>query len=260
MAGNKAVMKFAPTLWEEQNKDKNKVSKKKEKQIIHPKFLELSKQTYDEFWVNFLVKAAKGILPYKFKTIGDKLYFTKNQTNVIKLEINQDTTVDECINFFKKYGSIYSHEDREDNNYEQYIDVKNISSWGEIKKTNIKHSLLIEYVNNMTNIMNLTKKQQNSLINWINFGINNGYFVNENIKIKNGTIEYITGLYYNDELKSFYIDPNIIPKKSKTNKTVKTEKNNQNKYFEQIRNFIEFLNNNEINGQTNENNIELIIE
>src|SRR5689334_13814125 len=119
-----SIVTFDFNQWMKQPPKEIAIKTKKSKivkEVIFPLFLDYEKSVKDPYWSDILKKAAIGKFPKSFSYKDDILIHRRGQ-KLYNLAINEDTTTNDIISFFKEYGNIYSDQDMKSamNEYENH--------------------------------------------------------------------------------------------------------------------------------------------
>ena len=199
------------------------------KDIIYKIFDDCAVVTEDKFWAEKFNNAAIGKFPPKF-SFNDGLLIFKKGAKCLTLEVSNNPyeASNACIQFFHTNGGIFSELDERNSaelQYERTREALNQEplTWGNANKK-VQENILCYYIENMKNLMKLEKSEAEELRQVIQLGIVSKHFGKHNINIENNRIHSITGLLWNAEARTFYIDPNIKPV---TSRTYERKANNQ---------------------------------
>lgn len=187
--------------------------------IKYPIFVEASKLTKDKLWSSIMMDAAVGIFPRRF-TFNEGILIHKNKNKQINERINMEDP-QECFNITKNFlqtkGNIYSEFDESDIVKSTDKTDDEIMVWSHIKSNPHKQILIAEFIKKIKNYFELNDANVLDLEQTINLGILAGYFDASSIKLENGTIAAIDGLFRNvDGRFLINIDNQKIKIKKKT--------------------------------------------
>jgi hypothetical protein len=216
LSGNKPLWSSRDNLEPVKTKTVKSVTKvrasAKNKRIVEFEiFDELMKYETDPTWITTLDDAAQGKFPRNFKFQNGILTYKLRSKNIDHPIIGNDkNTLDAMKSFFFKYN-VASPEDikkRKDAeitmlNSEQYDDDM---SWSQIRSDKQKTVMISLFVENLSEIYNLSPENRRGLVQNIRMGILAGYLNNDNIHVENNSITKIDGLIYDKNLKQFIID------------------------------------------------------
>jgi len=203
-------------------KTTSKIKQKKVEPIIYPIFEEASEYSDCPMWKGIFKQAAMGIFRKDFKFNGDTLlYSSKKKLNSIVLNISDPRILyKEMKTFIQKNAGIFSEKDLEEHkNIVLNENIKDITSWSQIKKMSDKIKFINDFVNKISQNLKLSPIYKDKLNDIINIGIISKYFDRDNIIIKNGEIDSILGLKY-EGFNKYKIDVDIINRKSKLKRCV----------------------------------------
>jgi hypothetical protein len=185
------------------------------KEIVNKIFSDCAAVTYDPFWVDKFNNAAMGKFPSKF-TYHDGILTYRRGAKCITLELsnNPHEASHACIEFFHSNGGIFSQIDEQHSLEVQHQRNHNGPvqqlAWGDVNKK-IQECMLSYYVVDMKSIMNLSNSEVEQLRQTIRLGIADKYFGKHNILVENNRIHSISGLLWNNNNRSFYINPDLKP-------------------------------------------------
>lgn len=199
-------------------------------ELVYPVFLKCCKYSDDIFWKFIFEDLAYGKAPYG-------TYITKNflccnykdKQFSYKIDPKKDPKIIyENIHklLFNKFG-LMSQTDKENrrlifentkNNIEQICK----SDWNMIKKKNIKNILIENFVIDMKNKHNLSDKLCKKLLSIIKIGIIFKTILSDDIKYKDGKINNIEGIVFNN--KKIKFNKNIYKSSNKISSQIIIEK------------------------------------
>lgn len=192
-------------------------------QVINNVFQECAAMISDPFWSSIFQQASIGKFPRKF-SYRDRLLIYKRGSKVQTMEVphTPEEAITACIEFFKKYGGIFSETDQEIARTEhslrmEHEETKVSLTWSSATK-NVQKILVDSFVDSLRKTCSLNKEEEINLRNRINVGIILGYFNKDNIVVENNDIVEIKGLLFDDVNRIFDIDPRIVPRISKSTK------------------------------------------
>lgn len=185
--------------------------------VIHQIFDECTKLVDDPFWVEKFRDASRGKFP-KYFYYQDNTLIYKKSAKEKSLEVPDDPSeaVIDCIDFFKQQGSMFSELDQINVEVQQQAAVPFL--WTDLN-AKTKALLVDTYIIKMSKLMQLTPNEMNNLTRVVRTGVHAKFFAENNIFISNKAIIEIRGLFWDEYLKIFYIDPKIKPKKNSSRKT-----------------------------------------
>jgi hypothetical protein len=216
LSGNKPLWSSKDNLEPIKTKTVKSITKvrasAKNKRIVEFQiFDDLMKYETDPTWITTLDDAAQGKFPRNFKFQNGILTYKLRSKNVDHPIIGNDkNSLDAMKDFFFKYN-VASPEDikkRKDAeitmlNSEQYDEEM---SWSQIRSDKQKTVMISLFVENLSEIHNLSPENRRGLVQNIRMGILAGYLNNDNIHVENNSITKIDGLIYDKSLKQFIID------------------------------------------------------
>lgn len=207
------------------------------KEIVHKIFFECSKCVDDPFWIEKFKNASFNKFPRGFNYNDGILYYKKG-AKCPKLDVKEDPfqAANECMEFFKLNGGIFSSRDDKNSielqsSKEQIMSKQKPLSWGEARKKT-QENLICHYATGMRDVMGLSKKETQQLIQTIKNGVSNKVLGKHNITLETNRIHTIDGLYWNETERKFYLDPNLKPVITRTyvrKKTTNVPINNNEK-------------------------------
>ncbi|HSW76564.1 MAG TPA: hypothetical protein VLG50_05940 [Candidatus Saccharimonadales bacterium] len=202
--------------------NKNKKQKNKKK-IVYPIFLDYANLTDDIFWTKKFNVWAGGKLPKYFTFNNHCIYYNDIECQLTENAVESSKL---CIHFFKTYGGIFSKQDElNDMDYQsETMDTETLTESLSISNNDIdkvwskcdkktQELMLKNYVNSLTQVMSLSIKEYNVLLQTIRLTIYCKNFNKNNIVIEKDKIIEIKGLMWDDKMRTFKMD--IIPVKSK---------------------------------------------
>lgn len=197
---------------------------KKSKSVItltHAIFLECAKLTMDPYWVKVFTQAAYDKLPKRFSCRNNQLHFKRGQKiTSIDLPAKPIPAYELCLDFFKRFGGLYSELDEAETRRQQELaDELQLMPqiWTKVKKK--MRTIMIEnYIESLVRSHGLDHEQKDDLHQVLNLGIVFGYFNKDNIYITGRKIAHVEGLVFDADTKTFSIHPSLPPKPTKSSK------------------------------------------
>jgi hypothetical protein len=188
---------------------------KKNKDIIHPIFLELSEISTDNIWKNIFVKASIDKFPPNFSAQNNFLIFKKrSQSERYEIKDNSISSLEETIEFFKKYGG-FCEEDSDADIFEYLISQsENYSSWSQIRGKKKKDYFLSRYIDTLNQKYDLNPDEKQQLYTTIYFGYCLKIIDSANIKMENMQIVDINNLFFDNLKRKFRLEGEQKLKKS----------------------------------------------
>jgi hypothetical protein len=186
------------------------------KEVINKIFTDCANITSDPFWMDKFNSAATGKLPPKFSYHDGLLTYRKGaKCNTIEVSNNPYEASHACMEFFRVNGGIFSPLDEQNSLALQYsrahaVLTQEKLTWGDANKK-VQECMLSYYVIDMKSRMNLSDMEVEQLRQTIRLGISGKYFGKHNIHVDNKRIYSVDGLLWNEELRTFYINPDIKP-------------------------------------------------
>lgn len=186
------------------------------KRVIHPLFHEYARLSKDPYWIDFFTKAGYGKLPAKFSfKDGNLIYKKANRLRSEALPPNHMEGMWTAISFLRTHGGLSSVLDQERIQREELAfnaaTINPNPEWKDISRK-MRSVYITRFTEEQGELLHLGTYEKSLLRQTINIGINQHYFVSEDIAFQGGRIVGIRGLMYNPEQRLFYIDPNIKPK------------------------------------------------
>jgi hypothetical protein len=235
--------------WMSSTATENVTTNKKSKAqpiIIHEIFNECSQLTDDPFWKSVFEKSATGRFPRGF-TYKNNILTYKVKTKTYTLEVSSEPylALQKCVEFMRQTAKISSEADKEREKIEIEEKINSSTtteqtSWGSIKKKNVKNMLFSNYINKISKMYNFDRKQKETYKITLNIGFSLGYLNKDDIVFEKGEIKNIKGLIYDAATKNYIVDPKRQPKLKKTNKISKTETKSKNSLISLWNDFIDY--------------------
>lgn len=191
------------------------------KEVVNKIFSECATIIQDSFWIDKFNNAAMGKFPQKFNFNDGILTYRKGAKNhSLEVSNNPYEAAHACMEFLRVNGGIFSPMDEQISLEAQYsrthaVLTQQKLTWADANKK-VQECMLSYYVMDMKVIMTLDGPRVEQLRQTIRLGISNKYFGKTNIRVENNRIHSIDGLLYNNELKIFYINPELKPNTTRT--------------------------------------------
>lgn len=191
------------------------------KEIIHKIFSDCAVAIQDPFWIDKFNTAAIGKFPHKFSFHDGILTHRKGtKCSVLEVPNNPYEAAPACMEFFRAHGGIFSPADEQSSLELQYTRAHAVLTqqqltWADANKK-VQDCMLSYYITDMKKLMTLKDTETEQLRQTIRLGIANKYFGKHNIRVENNRIHSIQGLLWNDQTRSFYIDPELKPKTTRS--------------------------------------------
>lgn len=220
---------------------KNKKQKTKKK-ILYPIFMEFSAISTDIFWTKKFNMWATGKLPKFFSMNENVLSYNKNAVVECIFDQDVETNMKACMKFFKIYGGIFSKKDENEVDEEEEDPTSDPTSeltepepktWSQFDKKS-QELMLKNYTNDLTDVMSLTTKESNLLLQTLRLAVSAKNFNKNNITIDQGKITDIKGLLYDSTNKLFKIDYNISNTKVVIKKKDSEESSEDDTYVSEL--------------------------
>ena len=186
------------------------------KDIIHKIFADCAVITPDTFWVDKFNNAAIGKFPQKFNFHDGILTYRKGaKCNTLEVSNNPYEASHACMEFFRVNGGIFSPMDEQNSLEIKYARAHAVLTqekltWGDANRK-VQECMLSYYVIDMKSRMKLSDLELEQLRQTIRLGISGKYFGKHNIHVDNNRIFSIDGLLWNDDIRAFYINPELKP-------------------------------------------------
>lgn len=196
--------------------------------ISYPIFLSCRNYTDDLFWKRIFENLAYGETPRGIHFKENILY-----SNIKKKEFNynfenKDANVifEDLYNIFRKISGLKSKEDlmkkiKEFDEFKKTNSLrKNETDWGKIKKKTLKENLIQDYVLQIKSKYNYSMKKIRHLYFYIMTGCVFKIINNNDIHLKNGYIERIDGITFEENNIIYHrkiTDPPILKKENEKN-------------------------------------------
>lgn len=208
---------------------------KSHKVIVNPIFLEFIPYTLDKFWQDRFTAFAYGKFPKCLEYKSGAIVFKKKGVG-LNCDLDEDNIEESYLklkDFMKTSVKLYSPLDQEIED-EKIMKInsanllKNKTSWSQIKKARIKQFLIDQFINEKSKQYILTARQIKDLTFQIQLGLLFKIINSKTVKLSEGRIEEIKGLYYDDILEKFELDLGNLdkyinaPKKAKSKRKVVT--------------------------------------
>lgn len=190
------------------------------KEMIHRIFADCAAIVPDPFWADKFTNASMGKFPHKFGFHDGILSYRKGaKCNTLEISNNPYEAAYACMDFFRSNGGIFSPLDQQNSMELQYARTHTGPTqqltWGDANKK-VQECMLSYYVMDMKVLMELTDSEVAQLRQTIRLGIGNKYFGKHNIRVENSRIHSIEGLLWNNENRTFYINPELKPTTTRT--------------------------------------------
>lgn len=205
--GNKNKIKQEPIEIE-------KKRKKTLKPILHPIFEKCADLTDDKFWQTIFMDCARGKFPRGFSYKNNLITYRKaNKMSRLDISNSPSEVFIATIDFFNKSTGMMSVQDRkkmkkleEEKLLEKMSKTTDIT-WKDVKTEKMKDILIAEFIEFLTEKLELAEEEKKELITTINKGFMLKYFTASNIYMENGRIYEIDGLICDEKTREISIDP-----------------------------------------------------
>jgi len=198
--------------------------KSKIKEVVYPIFAYYATLYDDVFWVDIYTQASYGKIPKKFSFSEMTLHYSKGAKQESLPLYQTPEAAEAASQFFRTHGAIYSPTDQRlalDQHQMNQAQVKPLTWSSANRKTRI--SLVSNYVTEIAKTMKLTESERAQLAETIHLGIGAKLLNLNNIEVAINKIVKIDGLYWNEQLRSFYIDANLKPVRASTRASDKSK-------------------------------------
>ena len=209
-------------------------------------FEKCKQYTLDFYWKEIFDECSNGRFPKNLKYNGKTLtVFFKNETSQ-KVERFQLFSSNDKKNYkilmtifkhklqLRSPSEIYIVKQTFDNLKDKLDTQQEYTKWSKIKPKYLKNKLIIQFVNGLQDLCNLSDIEAQWLLSTINLGFKYKTIISDNVVLENSKIKLIRGLVFNKSTKTFEITNKInINKKSK-------KQNKQNKMLFYIDKYVKF--------------------
>lgn len=247
--GTYAVSTIALRPWMAIETPTAPVEGKKRSVIKHPVFAECAQLIDDPFWKQTFENAARDRFPRGFTYRNQILvYKIKSKSHTLQMPQTAFEALPLCVDFMKKIGKLRSEADREQDRMEmeEKFALQNSlenSEWKDIKRKKVKALLLSTWINSTAQQYQMNSKQTEYFHVIVNIGFALGYLRKEDITFREGRIQSITGLHFNEKTKRVSIEPSRQPHIKKSTKNSSMDCNNTRKkgYLELWKQLLEHI-------------------
>lgn len=186
------------------------------KEIIYKIFADCSAVITDPFWADKFNSAAVGKFPKGFSFHDGVLQFKKGaKCPTLEVSNNSYIAAPACMEFFRSNGGLFSPIDQQNSMELQFARSQAVSNQQQLTwedaNTKIQECLLSNYVVDMKKLMALSNSEIEQLRQTVKLGIINKFFGKHNIRVENNRIHSFMGLLWNDQTRTFFIDPELKP-------------------------------------------------
>jgi len=195
--------------------------------VVHQIFADCAHICADPYWARVFEQASLDKFPRKFSCRANQLHYKRGQKiTSIPLPDSLAEAYQISLDFFRRYGGLYSEEDLDKARKQRELLDQNESSpttWTEVRKK-MRRIMLENFIRQVERLYTLSLEEKHQLTETINLGLMFGRFGKANIVVKDRAIEAIHGLCYDESTRRFSIDPSIParPNKSSRSKSVKS--------------------------------------
>jgi hypothetical protein len=194
----------------------------------------------DEFWIEKFNKASLNKFP-PFFSYSDGILYNKREKKEYSLDLTQIEPEDlnnSIIEFFHKYGNIYSNDDinnvknnteseSSDDEEEEEEDKEEV--WTEFSKKN-QMNMIYYYVDKISKKMKLSNNESEQMKQLILLNISNKIFNKSNIIVKDSKIVEFTELFWDKTNREFYVNPALKVKAVKITRSLNKDIDYKVKY------------------------------
>lgn len=168
----------------------------------------------DPYWKKVFESCSKGRFPRKsgFDSTNNSVWFREGK-NIHWYKLTGDDEKDfiEIKRHFRDYLKLRSEKDRTENRdqfnrLKEELDKSYTGGWKNIKKKNIKDSIIRQYILKLQSDNNLSDEKTIELSKDIRQAFLFGWITSDNMKYEDRQIQNITNLSFNDE-GEYFIDP-----------------------------------------------------
>ena len=199
-----SVRSFFGTLKPKLSKEPIELEKKRKKTlkpILHPIFEKCAQLADDKFWYDTFMDCARGKFPRGFIYKNNLMTFRKaNKLSRLEVSNYAPDAYSATIEFFNTTIGMMSAQDKkrvkkmEEERLLEKLNNSTDITWKSIKTEKMKDILICEFIETLTNKLNLNDNEKKELITTIKKGFMLKYFTGSNIEMENGRISEIDGL------------------------------------------------------------------
>lgn len=195
---------------------------KNTKTVVHKIFADCSSVIEDTFWIEKFEASSMGRLPrWFFYSEGSLVFKKSNKKQTLNIPDDPYEAAQVCMEFFRSHGGIFSPIDKQNTNDYQRAQSQEMANkpsltWATANKK-MQHCLLNHYIIDMKDVMQLSQKEGEILRQIVLLGIANKYFSKTSVTVLNNRIQTIDGLLWDDQKRTFYINPELKPAVSRSN-------------------------------------------
>lgn len=196
----------------------------------YPIFLGYTDFILDSFWKNIFEKMARNNFPPNFSYENNNLNYNEKFIEILE---NPRENIAKVIRFLEKYGKL-----RSPHIFYPKKNKSDISSeWKKVPK-NKKQRLIIDFIVKIKEKMNLSEDEYKNLISVINHGFTYKCLTNDDITYKKNKIINISGIYFNNQTRTFRTKPIKL-----TNIKNKPVTYPSSEFFNKLNTYVNFTNN-----------------
>lgn len=190
-------------------------------------FGEAANVSLDPEWKELLKNAQDGVFPTRFSyNDNDCALSYKVGQNITRQYVRSINPVEVATifqSFLRENGGIYSEIDQRN------IQLQNLNtednparnSWTQMKKK-FQPIAMGKFISVEAGLRKLSLSEKNQLTNIVDVGITLGYFSKDNIIVQDFDVVGINGLFYNETIRKYEIDPTLKPKPKRATAARKT--------------------------------------
>lgn len=174
------------------------------RELLYPNFLLLMQMTEDYFWKNVFEDMAYGVSPYGTSMHNGTLYcnIKDKQFCYVFAGKPQQEVFDTLLHYFRTKLSLTPGREyttvREA--MEQQLQLRNYTSWKEIRKKNIRNILIVNYVLQFAKRCGFTMLQTQKLMNIVSVGFAFKFISNDDI-VYDAETQRVLDIQWNDQFK-----------------------------------------------------------
>lgn len=212
--------------------------KRSEKRIVHEHFEECSQYTLDPFWKQVFQDCARGRFPKNtMYNVNNNIFHIKGskKEQVYILTNIPETDFQELKKLFIEELNMRSEQDKKQVKDKMLYIRKQIEDsfhgdWKQIRKKNIKDAILRDYIITLEEKYMLNEDELQQLWKVVSLGVAFNWINDKTIEYSERSIDKITNLYFNEDMRLFWLDKPSVPVKRK----VDTRNVKLSSYWEKI--------------------------
>lgn len=170
------------------------------KEIVYPFFIECLKYISDPYWKSIFEDLSYGVTPYSTYISKDVLTCNyKDREFAYKIQKKSpDILYEEVLSLFKTKLNLMSPSEILSNKNDMIQNTETYNDWSLIKKKTVRETLVERFSIEMKNKYSLSIQQTRYLIDIIFLSLVLRVLLPSDIIVKNGIIERINGIYFED--------------------------------------------------------------